>query len=93
MLRGRCNTDMVMSVRCVSHVHGVHKSVNTSSYRDVYAQPEGQPGPGLWGTQVPPVLLQQTQHLLQIGTIQLMQPFVGLTRPQSTAFVAYQVSP
>lgn len=70
---------MPRSVRCVSHVREAHKTFNASSYRDVYAQPMGQHGPGLWGTQVPPVLLQQTQHLLQVRAIQLMQPFIGLT--------------
>lgn len=53
---------------------------NASSCRDVYAQPTGQRGLGLWGSQVPPVLLQQTQHVLLIGAIGLTQTFVGLTR-------------
>lgn len=84
---------MLTSVRCVSHIHGVHKSFNASSYRDAYAQPKGEHDLGLWGTQVPPVLLQQTQNLLQIGAIQLIQSFVGLVCLQSIRFVAYQVSP
>lgn len=77
----------------MSHVHGVHKSSNASSCRDVYAQPKGQNDLGLWGPHAPPVVLQQTQNLLQTGTVQMMQLFVGPTCLQSTVFMVCQVSP
>lgn len=71
----------------------VHKSLSASSCRDAAAQHQGQDDPGLWRPHVPPILLQQTQNLLQTGTTHLMQLLVGLTRLQSTVFMLCQGSP